>query len=153
MSNHPLQYVRYTKLEPAQFPLAKKFYKANRYSDKTNRLDEIFAAYHHNEIVGCVRFSPLENQTLLRAMVVAKDFRGLGIASQLIDYSLTHCTANEVWTFPFVELTKFYRKSRFSEKEIEQAPVVIQTAFAQYLQQGRNICLMVWNTPQQAGER
>jgi len=132
------------QLDPIYFPLAKKFYKTHGQSNKTDRQDEVFAAYTKDHICACLRIGRLAHYPLMRAVYVAPEHRRQGLARALIRYSLEHTKKQECWTFPYQDLVTFYQQFGYSEVSSQSAPAAIQEAFKNYTKQGRNISLMQW---------
>ncbi|KZY68220.1 hypothetical protein A3742_12215 [Oleiphilus sp. HI0071] len=134
----------FRSLDPAIFPLAKKFYKQFGQTTKTNRQDKIFAAFDNSSMRACLRITPYGEARLLRGVFVAPSYRGRGLGSDLIRYALEHSELNEVWTFPYMHLTALYETLNFLPEAVEDAPETIRHAFKTYSDQGKQISLMRW---------
>lgn len=134
-------------LLPAQFPLAKKFYKAHAQTSKTNRHDIICAAYEPStqEISACLRIAPCGDCLLLRAVFVAPEFRGLGLASRLITFALQQ-SPNDVWTFPYHDLQALYSQLGFNKVAIDTVPDDVSQAYMTYTKYGQQLEIMHWQT-------
>ncbi len=131
-------------LAPELFPLAKKFYKHFGQTTKTNRQDQIYAAFRNNTMQACARIAPYGDARLLRSVFVAPDYRDQGLGSALITHALEKCSLNEVWTFPYRNLDSMYEALGFYHFAVENAPDTIQKAFKTYSDQGKHISLMRW---------
>lgn len=131
-------------LAPALFPMAKKFYKQFGQATKTNRQDQIYAAFGNNTMLACARIAPYGEARLLRGVFVAPAHRGQGLGRALVNHALENCSLSEIWTFPYTHLNGMYETLRFDHLAIENAPLTIQKAFKIYSDQGKQISLMRW---------
>ena|GEM_PF-5377766 len=135
----------YRLLPTLSFPLAAKFYRQEKHSARTDKRDEIFVAQHQNDISACLRIAPLDNERLLRGMLVSKASRGQGLARGLLAFSLSNTQYEKIWTFPLSPLHGFYASLGFEVKNFDEAlPLCVQAAYTQYLKQGRDIKLALW---------
>ena len=134
-----------------------------------DRNDQVFAVFDKQAMIGCLRiariFTPQElpqlaipNTTsdgqavtendkecrLLRAVFIAPDYRGSGIAKTIISFALKNNDFEQIWTFPYTHLIELYRNLGFNEQEEHECPRTVRTTFNQYKAQGRSISIMRW---------
>ena len=118
----------------------KRFYKQQKYSASFIGFDHCYFIKHHNQIVACVIISFIrENhlQALLHALVVDKNYQGLGLAKQLIfnidcHYKSLVCLADKT-------LTLFYQKLGFKHSTPNQINEDIEQRYLQYVQKNKTL--------------
>jgi len=132
------------ELESISYPLVKKFYKTHGQNIKTNRLDQVFAAFTNQTMMGCLRIAPVDEERLLRSVFIAPSHRGKHLATDLVQYALLHAKQDTIWTFPYLNLVALYAKVGFNEVKEEDMPDHLRSVFQAYKSQGRKISVMRW---------
>ena len=133
---------QFALLTPVQFPLAKKFYKAARYSSKIGREDEVYVLRQQNSIIASLKLVKLDQYLILRSMVVSPEHRGQGIGLLMLHYLVDELENRECWCFPFDGLEKFYSSIGFRTFTPEDCPNIIKQKYQQYFSQGKKIFIM-----------
>ncbi|REL27235.1 N-acetyltransferase [Thalassotalea euphylliae] len=133
MSNHQIQDKQSTQLSLCGHnPSLKQFYRSQRYSAKFKGYDQAFIITdtvleeknrqeqaHEQQIIAAVIISQLQlahSQALLHALVVNKQHQKQGLAKQLLNYSLNHCSLPVTQTVCFANanLAKLYQACGFA---------------------------------------
>lgn len=120
----------------------KRFYKQQHYSASFMGLDTTYLAKQQGDIIGAVIVSKIcadNQQTLLHALVVDRQYRRLGIAQLLLNQCQAHF--NSIKCFASHELAEFYDKVNFIKcEETELSPELL----ARYQQYNRKQSLWVF---------
>jgi GNAT superfamily N-acetyltransferase len=106
--------MHYRLLPPPLAPLADKFYRSQRPPMRTNAGGDIWVA-QSTEITAALRLRQVEGGIWLTSLLVASDWRGQGIASQLIAAALADCQ-EPVWLFCNPQLAPLYERLGFSSE-------------------------------------
>lgn len=92
-------------------------------------------------IVAAARLSPISNRYwLLTGVHVAADYRGQGIARQLITELVKN---HRCYTFALTHLVDFYCQFNFVKATPDDLPCELAQRFCAYQQQGRHIIAMI----------
>ncbi|WP_286261294.1 GNAT family N-acetyltransferase [Thalassotalea atypica] len=101
----------------------KRFYRQQNYNARFKGLDYCFIATIDDDIIGCLIISqliPHNHQLLLHGLVTHNQQQGLGVASQLLEFSVFYMkktnseSTSELFCFADESLSDFYSKSGFS---------------------------------------
>ncbi len=92
----------------------------------------IVIASHNGQAAGLGRVVPLENgQGELGGIYVLDDFRGLGIASVVVDSLLQQAADTPLYCLPFAKLAEFYMGKGFAPLPADHnVPAVIENKHA-----------------------
>jgi len=132
----------FTVLAKEAIPLANKFYQDHGISNRAKGHDLVWVARDKHRMVGAARLTPVCNKYwLLTGVYVGEDYRGHGIASQLISQSLNLTPV--VYTFALTHLNAYYRQLGFSDINFNDLPCELAQRFNAYAKQGRKIVAMI----------
>ncbi|MDX1453078.1 MAG: GNAT family N-acetyltransferase [Oleiphilaceae bacterium] len=123
-------------------PLAKRFYSEQQYRCRFDRNSQIYALYLKQKMIACVQIDREHNYYFLRAMVVAKNYRRQGLASQLLNAVAPYISTKDCWCLPFVHLVSLYQTAGFSEHDETTIPPTISTRLQRYHAQGKLLVAM-----------
>ena len=134
-------------LESQQNPLVKPFYKRFMAYSRPNKADKIAVLRHsqNHTIIACARLRPIGQYNLLTGMLVHPEYRGKQLGQLLLQHMQSEMLAKPVFTFALTPLTNFYTQLHFSV--ISDAPNDIQQRFESYINQGKDLTLMMFNKP------
>lgn len=143
------------KVEPIDkqmVPLVNKFYKANRGRARAKSSDKVWVIRQSGELVAALRVVQLSGHEFLTGVQVAIDKQNQGIATSLLTqvfdrlYGLDNPQplVKPCYTFPYRHLVGFYERLGWQSIESDDLPIPLQTRFARYLGQGRDIGVMVF---------
>lgn len=131
-------------------PLVNKFYKANRGRSRAKSSDKVWVVRQNNELVAALRVVPLCGHEFLTGVQVAVNKQGQGIATGLLTqvFEKLYEADNPArlmkpcYTFPYSHLVGFYSCLGWQVMAEDDLPKPLQTRFARYVGQGRDICVM-----------
>ena len=104
--------IRYQRLASELLPLANKFYKSQRSPMRVGRSEQVWVAQHVDIIAACC-LKPVADGHWLTALLVAREQRQQGIASQLLNALRAH-SQGPIWLFCAPELLSFYQRLGFA---------------------------------------
>lgn len=99
-------------LPPLCQPLLDKFYRAHRSPMRSSGAAQVWVA-RQQEIIGTLSLAPVADGYWLTGLFVAPQWRGQGIAGQLIAVALKGLIG-PVWLFCHPDLVRFYEQSGFT---------------------------------------
>lgn len=126
------------RLEQIAIPLVNKFYQANNVRGRANKQDEVWVVKSPVIIAAC-RIQNRAGALFLSTLFVAEQFRGKGVAKQVILEALSHHT-QPIFTFAYAHLESFYSAAQFTCADV--LPEELSSLLKAYQQQGRNIIAM-----------
>ena len=107
--------------------------------------DLFFIAYKDGHLAGCVRFCIESKLPLLRTMMVAKEFRNVGIGRALLKSFAEHLDENNIrdsYCIPYAHLQKFYESIGFKRVVGIQIPTYLKDRLELYASSGKQyICM------------
>jgi N-acetylglutamate synthase-like GNAT family acetyltransferase len=110
----------------AERPAVEAFYRAQLGRDVPLEADqEVVIARDGGAIVAVLRLCPEAGTLLLRTVVVAKDRRGRGIGSALLEEASKAIGRRECWCFPWSYLERFYGQVGFTRVADDDVPSVL----------------------------
>lgn len=104
--------ILYQRLADELLPLANKFYKQQRSAMRVGRSEQVWVAQHAEIIAACC-LKPVADGHWLTALLVAREQRQQGIASQLLN-TLQAKNPGAIWLFCAPELLGFYQRLGFA---------------------------------------
>lgn len=104
--------MHYRQLPAPLKPLADKFYRSQRSAMRATPGAQLWVA-ENPDIIAALCLQSVAHGHWLTSLLVASPMRGQGIASQLIEAALAHCTT-PVWLFCHPMLHDFYRRQGFT---------------------------------------
>ena len=153
------------KVEPIDkqmVPLVNKFYKVNRGRARAKSSDKVWVMRERGELVAALRVVQLSGHEFLTGVQVALAKQGQGIATSLLTqvfeklYGPDHSQQQEqvkvkpCYTFPYRHLVGFYERLGWQSIDSDDLPIPLQTRFARYVGQGRDICVMCYGHDQRS---
>jgi GNAT superfamily N-acetyltransferase len=123
--------IHFCLLPEASKPLLNKFYKSHQ-SPMRSAMDSQLWVAKQQEIVGALCLRAISGGHWLTGLFVAPPLRGQGIASDLIQKSVTQ-VAGPVWLFCHPELSGFYQRAGF-----EQTTALSQAMAERFARYGRS---------------
>lgn len=118
----------YAPLTDPLWPLLNKFYREHRSSMRAVKDAQLWVARQEQIIAGlCLR--PMAQGYWLTGLFVAPDWRGRGVARNLIEAAARHCEGT-VWLFCDPELQDFYEGLGFSSSPL--LPPVLHERLVRY---------------------
>lgn len=136
--------IRYQRLASELLPLANKFYKSQRSPMRVGRSEEVWVAQQVDIIAACC-LKPVADGNWLTALLVAREQRQQGIASQLLSELRAH-SQGPTWLFCAPELLDFYRRQGFAP--CDDLPAKLTERLLRYQ---RKQHLLALAAPQQCG--
>ncbi|OYT97544.1 MAG: GNAT family N-acetyltransferase [Pseudomonas sp. PGPPP3] len=136
--------IRYQRLASELLPLANKFYKSQRSPMRVGRSEEVWVAQQVDIIAACC-LKPVADGNWLTALLVAREQRQQGIASQLLSELRAH-SQGPIWLFCAPELLDFYRRQGFTP--CDDLPAELTERLLRYQ---RKQPLLALAAPQQCG--
>lgn len=134
--------------EPERYPLVDRFYRAQGYKVKTAATESVYVIYDtagagdSMGIIAAARLVPQSSGHFwLRNLLVAKDRRGQGLASALLQYLLPLIHPKGCYCFALPHLEQFYDRLGY-QLDPHHCPVDIQQKYQQYRARGRDWLLM-----------
>lgn len=138
--------LRIETLDPIKLPLVSRLYKAHYPSGKAKKNEQTIVAYLDQQLVGVVRFRPIEQHQLLTGMLVVPEQRGKNIGHAL----LLHCQhANcddNTYCFAYPHLEAFYQQHDFATVEPSALPASLKQLFERYTASGKALIPMHYQT-------
>ncbi|WP_338522913.1 GNAT family N-acetyltransferase [Pseudomonas batumici] len=101
----------YERLAPPLRPLLNKFYRAHHSPMRSASDGQLWVA-RQGEIIGGLSLTPIAQGHWLTGLFVAPQWRGRGIAAQLLQQALGDCDG-PVWLFCHPDLLGFYERLGF----------------------------------------
>lgn len=133
---------------PEYYPVVDRFYRTQGYKVKTGVNESIYTIHNVLDqdlgggIIAAARLVPqLAGHFWLRNLLVAKNYRGKGIASALMQQLLPFNGSQGCYCFALPHLENFYRRLGFTLRP-EHCPEDIQTKYLRYRARGRDWLLM-----------
>ena len=126
------------RLEQIATPLVNKFYQAHNVRGRANKQDAVWVVKSPVIIAAC-RIQNRAGALFLSTLFVAEQYRGQGIAKQIILEVLSQQN-QPIFTFAYAHLETFYRAVQFSCADA--LPDELACMLNAYRQQGRNIIAM-----------
>ncbi|QEY13305.1 GNAT family N-acetyltransferase [Cellvibrio sp. KY-YJ-3] len=134
--------------QPERYAVVDRFYRAQGYKVKTAATESVYVIYGvggtggPTEIIAAARYVPQNSGHFwLRNLLVAKERRGQGLASALLQYSLPLIYPKGCYCFALPHLKGFYDRLGY-ELEPNHCPTDIQQKYQQYRARGRDWLLM-----------
>ena len=134
--------LRIETLDPIKLPLVSRLYKAYYPSGKAKKNETTIVAYAGLQLIGVVRFRPIEQFQLLTGMLVTPELRGKQIGHQLLLHcQQTICNSN-TYCFAYPHLEAFYQQHGFASVEPSQLPGSLNQLFNRYTGSGKCLIAM-----------
>ncbi|GAA5192589.1 GNAT family N-acetyltransferase [Ferrimonas gelatinilytica] len=130
-------------LTPMQAPLASRFYAQEGQRERVRRDERVAVVRENHRIIAALRLSPRQGHTLLRALRVAVDRQGRGLALRLLQFALAE-TGSSVWCYALPELEPLYRRVGFVPESTAPGPII--DPFKAYCRR-QSLRLMQWRPP------
>lgn len=134
--------------QPERYALVDRFYRAHGYKVKVAANETLYVIYADGgqaevaTIIAAVRLVPQNSGHFwLRNLLVAKDQRGQGLATALLQYLLPLIRPRGCYCFALPHLEQFYSHLGFSVNP-GHCPADIQQKYQQYRARGRDWLLM-----------
>lgn len=109
--------------DAADVARANAFYESLRRSRGAKPGDFPLLAEDEDKVVGVVRLCHEEGGHLvLRRMLIAADYRGLGIGTQMLRALESHMDGQDCYCLPWAHLVPFYRLARFEPAVSDAIP-------------------------------
>ncbi len=131
-----------------RYALVDRFYRAQGYKVKTGADELVFVVYSaigsplSTEMIAAVRLVPQSSGHLwLRNLLVAKDQRGQGVATLLMQHILPLIHPRGCYCFALPHLEQFYGQLGFKVQP-DHCPDDIRQKYQQYRTRGRDWLLM-----------
>lgn len=131
-------------------PLVKPFYKAHYPSGRPSKSETIVVAYVENTLVASVRFKPIAPYWLMTGMLVAPQYRQLGIGHKLLQYCQQFLMNDGYYCFAYQHLEGFYQQHNFKTLGAEQLPAILATRIENYQAKGKSLIAMQYQGMQQS---
>lgn len=136
----------------ARHALVDRFYRSQGYKVKIAASESVYAAYTTTsegvpvEMVAALRLVPqTSGHFWLRNLLVAKDQRGQGVATLLMQHLLPQIHPQGCYCYALPHLEQFYLRLGFSLNP-KHCPADIQQKYEQYRARGRDWLLMGYIT-------
>lgn len=111
------------QLESIKTPLVNKFYTQHKARGRANKQDQIWVAYHNNNMIAACRLQNKVSFLFLSTVFVAPAYRSKGVATTLLR-TLLNEQAEPVYTFAYQSLTDFYHTLGFNQVLTYTAPLL-----------------------------
>lgn len=143
--------LRIEPLDPIKLPLITRLYKAHYPSAKAKKNELTIVGYtplmdnaanSHDELCCVVRLRPIDPYRLLTGMLVLPDYRGNGIAHQLMQHCRQHMLTPNDYCFAYTHLAPFYAQHGFVTLEPDTLPPPLRTLFMRYCHSGKSLVAM-----------
>ncbi|WP_226971503.1 MULTISPECIES: GNAT family N-acetyltransferase [Vibrio] len=134
--------IRIERLDPIKLPLVKKLYKAYYPGAKAKKEEHIVVAYKENQIVGLVRFKPIEEYLLLTGMLVVPAHREQGVGHTLLSYCQESILKNHCYCFAYRHLPPFYAQHGFKTIDVDAIPNSLKHRYLRYCESGKDLIPM-----------
>lgn len=139
--------LRIELLDPIKLPLVTRLYKAHYPSAKAKKNETTIVCYQYDALCGVVRFRPLDTFRLLTGMLVLPEYRGQGVAHQLMHYCQQHILGHQDYCFAYTHLAPFYAQHGFVSVSTEQLPPPLKELFERYCRSGKQLVAMHFKHP------
>lgn len=118
------------RLEPqSRHPEINRFYKSNGDRSKVQVGDKVFTLLFNDEVAAAIRVQTQAKQYFFRSLCVAINFRGRGLAQQLLLKARTETNDCSVYCFALKPLQKLYQRCGFICADIADADSAIRDQF------------------------
>lgn len=125
-----------------------RFYKTSGYSASFMGYDSTYWLLSHNEIVGSVMLSYIEESNtyaLLHGLFISPSLRNQHLGYELVSYVLTLHT--KVICFADESLTAFYNKLGLYVTNNEEIPECMQGRYSSYIKKNKNLKIFSTGKP------
>ncbi|WP_444930154.1 GNAT family N-acetyltransferase [Microbulbifer sp. SSSA002] len=131
-------------LTDIEIPLANKFYRTHGFRGKAKRHEDCgVVRSERGEVIACGYLRRYETFKLLAGVAVAADYRGQGVARQLLAL-LAERFDSDTYTFPYAHLEPFYSSLGFKRVDVDDLSSPVGDLYRSYVKQGRAILAMVY---------
>lgn len=138
--------LRIETLDPIKLPLVSRLYKAYYPSGKAKKNEQTIVAYLEQQLVGVVRFRPIEQYQLLTGMLVIPEQRGKSLGHDLLLHCQQSICNNNTYCFAYPHLESFYQQHGFSTIEPSVLPASLKQLFERYTGSGKALIPMHYQT-------
>ncbi len=129
------------KLNEAEYPLAKRFYKSSGYGGAPGRGEDCYVWMQESKIIAAVRIQPEDDCFFLRALVVLPNYRGEGVGRALMTEILNRRLYKDLWCFPLHHLEGFYQRLGFQLIDPKYSPYWYKQKFERLSKTKKIICM------------
>ncbi|EGR2798145.1 N-acetyltransferase [Vibrio navarrensis] len=134
--------IRIERLDPIKLPMVKKLYKSYYPSAKAKTDEQIIVAYQEHQMVGLVRFKPIEEWLLLTGMLVIPTHRQQGVGHALLSYCRENTLNSHCYCFAYPHLPPFYAQHGFKTIELDALPNSLKQKYLRYCESGKDLIPM-----------
>ncbi|EGU32135.1 hypothetical protein VIBRN418_13211 [Vibrio sp. N418] len=138
--------LRIETLDPIKLPLVSRLYKAHYPSGKAKKNEQTIVAYHQQQLIGVVRFKPIEQYQLLTGMLVIPEQRGKSIGHALLLHCQQSICNGNTYCFAYPHLEDFYQQHGFATIEQSTLPACLKQLFERYIGSGKALIPMHYQT-------
>lgn len=118
-------------LDPIQFPLLEKFYRAQRSAMRIGNAEQVWVARSKGDVVAGVCLTSVEQGYWLTGLLVDPALRNAGVATALMRH-VRSALQGPIWLFCHPGLQPFYQKSGY--RPSEALPEALADRLARYRQ-------------------
>ena len=118
-------------LDPIQFPLLDKFYRAQRSAMRIGRAERVWVARSDGDVIAGVCLTPLAQGYWLTGLLVAPAQRNAGLAAALLRQVRSQLQG-PIWLFCHPDLQGFYERSGYGP--CEELPEALADRLMRYRQ-------------------
>lgn len=125
--------------------LVDPIYEAAGAKARARNDDLFFLALLEKRPIGCVRFCVEEQTALLRSMMVAEEYRGLGVGEKLLaafEAFLVREGVRDTFCLPYAHLEEFYGKIGFAKVGEAETPPFLLVRMVDYNQGAKRMICM-----------
>lgn len=138
--------LRIETLDPIKLPLVSRLYKAHYPSGKAKKNEQTIVAYHQQQLIGVVRFRPIEQYQLLTGMLVIPEQRGKNFGHALLLHCQQSICNDATYCFAYPHLEDFYQQHGFATVEQSILPACLKQLFERYTGSGKALIPMHYQT-------
>lgn len=129
-----------------------RFYKDNKDKARAKPSDLMYAVINKEEngvetVIAGMRLLPYNDFLFMRSVLTQTEFRGQGIASQLIRFAIEELNQQDkplpIYTLPTLLAAPLYLKLGFSPVEQSQVPAQLLTSYRRFRQSADGSSVMV----------
>ncbi len=128
-----------------------KFYKENKNKARAKPSDLLFAALDDDIICAALRLIPYDTFFFLRSVLTHPNYRGQGIAAQLIQHAVASTVkqsgALTIYTLPTPKAVSLYQRLGFKVVDTAEVPLPLQASYKRFRHANNDSRVMVLQVP------
>ncbi len=137
-----MRQLRIETLDPIKLPLITRLYKAHYPAGKAKSNELTIVGYLEQQLTTVVRFRPIEQYQLLTGMLVAPEWRQLGLGHQLLEHCQNTVCNELTYCFAYPHLESFYQHHGFMTIAPDELPNSLKQLYARYTGSGKSLIPM-----------